>query len=200
MICFRVQNAWMAHIALFHSVYGMRPAVSAAADQFRAAGHRVVTPDLYAGQSAPTVAEGFTLSDKIGWATMMQRARDAVRYLPDDAVLSGFSMGAGIAGALLAERPAAAGLLLLHGAAGDPGSIRVGLPVQMHIADPDEYDSPEDVATWHEAMAEAGADVEVFAYPGPGHLFTDPELPDYDEKAAALTWERSLAFLARLSS
>lgn len=30
---------------------------------------------------------------------------------------------------------------------------------------------------------------------GAGHLFTDPSLPDeYDEQAAALLWQRVLAF------
>ena len=87
----------VTHIALFHSVYGQRPAVLAAAERLRAAGHKVVTPDLYAGQAAATVDEGFALSDRIGWAAIMQRARDAARDLPDDAVLAGFSMGARVA-------------------------------------------------------------------------------------------------------
>lgn len=41
----------------------------------------------------------------------------------------------------------------------------------------------------------AGASVEVFDYPGSGHLFTDPGLPDeHDEQAAALLWPCALRF------
>ncbi|MCW3844260.1 dienelactone hydrolase family protein [Micromonospora yasonensis] len=186
----------MAHILLLHSVYGLRPAVLAAADRLRAAGHQVSTPDLYGAPPAGTVAEGFALLDKVGRDTVLERARAAVAELPAETVLAGFSMGAGVAGALLAERPAAAGLLLLHGTGGAPESVRPGLPVQLHLADPDEYEPHDEVEQWREAMTAAGAQLAVYRYPGPGHLYTDPDLPDHEALAAALTWERALAFLA----
>ncbi len=49
----------------------------------------------------------------------------------------------------------------------------------------------------------AGTTVEVFEYPGGGHLFTDPSLPEeHQPREAALLWERVLAFapLARGAS
>ena len=47
----------------------------------------------------------------------------------------------------------------------------------------------------------AGAAVEVFDYPGTGHLFTDASRPDeYDETATELLWTRALAFCASPSS
>ncbi|MFU8871527.1 dienelactone hydrolase family protein [Micromonospora sp. SL4-19] len=186
----------MAHILLLHSVYGLRPAVLAAADRLRAAGHQVTTPDLYGQPAVDTVEEGFALLDKVGRDVVLDRARAAARELPGEAVLAGFSMGAGVAGALLAERPGAAALLLLHGTGGAPDSVRPGLPVQLHLADPDEYEPQAEVDEWLRAMTAAGADVSVHRYPGPGHLFTDPGVPDHDASAAALTWDRALAFLA----
>ncbi|MEO3778847.1 dienelactone hydrolase family protein [Micromonospora sp. B11E3] len=185
----------MTQIALFHSVYGLRPAVLAAADRLRAAGHQVVTPDLYGVPAAGTVDEGFALLDKVGRDTALDRARAAVADLPPDAVLGGFSFGCAVAADLLVERPSAAALLLLHGIAGGPEAVRPGLPVQLHLADPDEFEPQEDVDAWQRAMTEAGADLTVFRYPGPGHLYTDPDLPDHDAAAAELTWERVLAFL-----
>ncbi|MFF4874558.1 dienelactone hydrolase family protein [Micromonospora sp. NPDC000668] len=186
----------MRHVVLFHSVYGLRPAVRAAADRLRAAGHRVVTPDLYGVPATDTVEEGFALLDKIGQDVVLDRARAALRELPAEAVLAGFSMGAGVAGALLAERPDSAGLLLLHGTGGAPESVRPGLPVQLHLADPDPYDTPDEVDEWQRAMTEAGTDLTVFRYPGVGHLFTDPDVAEYAPEAAAATWPRVLAFLA----
>jgi len=188
----------VANIALFHSVYGLRPAVLADAERLREAGHTVITPDLFGGRIADTVDEGFAISKEIGTATVMERARAAVADLPPSALLAGYSYGCGVAGDLLAERPDAAGLLLVSGPGGEPGSVRPGLPIQVHVADPDEYDSPADMAAWRDAMVEAGAEVAMFGYPGVGHLFTDPDLPDYDRTAAELTWERSVRFLSGL--
>ncbi|MFG3556071.1 dienelactone hydrolase family protein [Micromonospora sp. NPDC047557] len=186
----------MRHVVLFHSVYGLRPAVRAAADRLRAAGHQVTTPDLYGVPAADTVEDGFALLDKIGHEVVLDRARAAVRDLPPRTVLAGFSMGAGVAGALLAERPDAAGLLLLHGTGGAPDTARPGLPVQLHVADPDPYDAPDEVDEWQRTMSDAGADLTVFRYPGAGHLFTDPDLTEYAPDAAAQVWPRVLAFLA----
>ncbi|MFF5174610.1 dienelactone hydrolase family protein [Micromonospora sp. NPDC000089] len=186
----------MAHVALFHSVFGLRPAVRVAADRLRAAGHRVTAPDLYGEPAADSAEGGFALLARIGHDEVLRRARAAVAPLPPDVVLAGWSMGAGLAGALLADRPAAAGLLLWHGTGGDPVQVRPGLPVQLHLADPDEYEPQEDVDDWQRAMTTAGARLEVFRYLGAGHLFTDPGTRDSDPGAAALTWDRSLAFLA----
>ncbi|MGW5673047.1 dienelactone hydrolase family protein [Micromonospora sp. NPDC003776] len=186
----------MAHILLLHSVYGLRPAVLAAADRFRAAGHQVSTPDLYGVPATDTVEEGFALLEKVGRDVVLDRARAAAAGLPAETVLAGFSMGAGVAGALLAERPEAAALLLLHGTGGAPESVRPGLPVQLHLADPDEYEPDDEVAQWRQAMTDAGVELSVYRYPGPGHLYTDPDVPDHDPPAAALTWDRALAFLA----
>ncbi|WBB68196.1 dienelactone hydrolase family protein [Micromonospora sp. WMMD812] len=185
----------MPHIVLFHSVYGLRPAVLAAADRLRAAEHEVVAPDLYGVPAADTVEDGFALLEKIGHDVVLDRARAAVADLPPETVLAGFSMGAGIAGALLAERPAAAGLLLLHGSGGSPTAVRPGLPVQLHLADPDEYEPPDELDEWRRAMTAAGAALEVFRYPNAGHLFTDPDVPDHDAAAAEATWACVLSFL-----
>jgi dienelactone hydrolase len=188
----------MAAVALFHSVYGLRPAVRLAAERLRAAGHRVVVPDLYGVPAVDTLDEGFALADKVGWETMLERAREALRDLPPDAVLAGYSMGAGVAEALLAERIEAAGLLLLAGAGSGPVSVPAGSRVQLHLADPDDFVSSADLDAWIEGMTAAGAVFEVFRYPGVGHLWTDPDLGDYDGLADDLAWQRCAEFL-RLS-
>ena len=44
----------------------------------------------------------------------------------------------------------------------------------------------------------AGAAFEEYTYPGSGHLFTDPDLPEYDRASSEAMWERVLAFLDRV--
>jgi dienelactone hydrolase len=185
-------------IVLFHSVYGLRPVELDAAARLRDAGHTVVTPDLYAGLSAETADKGFALADQIGWRTITSRARSAVDEQSGDVVLAGISMGASVVETLLPGRERIAGVLLWHGLADVPATAPAGLPVQVHLADPDSYFPPARVATWH-AAAEAGpAAVEFYTYPRVGHFFSDASLSEYDAAAAALAWEHSVGFLERL--
>jgi dienelactone hydrolase len=190
----------MANIVLFHSMLGLRPVELLAAERLRAAGHEVVAPDLYAGQTASTLDEGFRLKDhRIGWATIEQRAHQAVQDLPADTVLAGISMGAGVVSTLLPHRPDTAGVFLLHGLAPIPTTAREGLPVQLHVSDADQFAPPAEVSAWLGAATRLGADAHVFTYQHTGHFFTDPRLPDHHAQATTLTWQRVLDFLRTVS-
>ncbi|MFD7509980.1 dienelactone hydrolase family protein [Streptomyces sp. NPDC059853] len=186
----------MAHIALFHSVLGLRPVERLAADRLRRAGHRVVTPDLFGGETAATLDQGFALLDRVGWAVVIDRARRALRELPDETVLAGVSMGTGVVTELWPERTATAGVLLLHAPAELPASVRPGTRVQLHAAEPDDFVPPDSVAALRRAARERDVALDVFRYPGAGHFFTDAQLDDHDPAAAELTWRRVLDFLA----
>ena len=188
----------MTEVVLFHSVRGLRLAEREWADRLRAAGHTVALPDLYGGETGETLEAGFAIQERIGWATMVARARAATAALPAGTVLAGVSVGAQIVGEVWQDRPNAAGVLLLHGPCEVPAKPRDELPVQAHMADPEPYDDEAYLADWAEGMRRAGLAFQLFRYPGAGHYFTDATLPDYDAAAHALAEERVLAFLARL--
>ncbi|MFF3318983.1 dienelactone hydrolase family protein [Streptomyces sp. NPDC003035] len=187
-------------IMLFHSTYGLRPAVEAAAERLRAAGHQVRVPDLFGGQTAQTVEEGMELQTSIGKEELLKRAVLAsAPYSDRGLVYAGFSFGASVAQTLALGDEKARGLLLLHGTSDIAESASVDdLPVQLHIADPDPFESHDWLTSWYLRMGKAGADVEVYRYPGAGHLFTDPDLTDWDEAAAERTWSIALEFLEGL--
>ncbi|MDT0451702.1 dienelactone hydrolase family protein [Streptomyces hesseae] len=184
-------------IVLFHSAYGLRPAVHAAADRLRAAGHEVHVPDLYEGRTAETVEDGMAIKDEIGREELLRRAVTAAAPLSDRGlVYAGFSLGGSIAQNLALADEKARGLLLLHGTSDLPEDASMDdLPVQLHVADPDPFEPHDWLNAWYLRMGRAGADVEVHRYHGAGHLFTDPELDDYDAEAAERTWTVALAFL-----
>ncbi len=190
----------MATVILFHSVRGLRALERDAAERLRALGHDVITPDVFDGQVAGSVDEGFALKDEIGWRVLCERAEAAVAGQPATAVLGGFSFGAAIASHLWGKRPETSGVLLLHSIVGIPDNARDGVPVQLHLADPDIYEPAEDVAEWRAMAARSPIALEAFTYPGAGHLYTDASLPDYDEEASRQTWERVEQFLARLQA
>lgn len=188
------------NIVLFHSVYGLRPAVHAAADRLRAAGHQVRVPDLFDGQTAETVEEGMELKEKIGKEELLRRAiLAAAPYSEQGLVYAGFSLGGSIAQNLALGDEKARGLLLMHGTSDiAEGASAHDLPVQLHVADPDPFEPHDWLNAWYLQMQRAGADVEIYRYPGAGHLYTDPDLPDYDEAAAEQTWRTALGFLETL--
>ncbi|MEU9096127.1 dienelactone hydrolase family protein [Streptomyces sp. NPDC048361] len=185
------------NIMLFHSVYGPRPAVQEAAQRLRAAGHQVHVPDLYEGRTVETVEEGRDIKEKIGKDELLKRAiLAAAPYSERGLVYAGFSLGGSIAQTLALGDAKARGLLLFHGTSDMAENTAVDeLPVQLHVADPDPFESGDWLNSWYLQMQRAGADVEIYRYPGAGHLYTDPQLPDYDEAAAEQTWRTALGFL-----
>ncbi len=190
----------MAAVALFHSVLGLRRVEAAAADRLRAAGHTVVVPDLYAGSTADSIDEGFAIMNSVGWETICRRAQDALDLVPASAVLAGHSMGVGVIGSTWPGRPSCNGVIMLHGLAVVPEYVRRGLPITVHIADPDPFAPPDKIARWTTTARKAGISADMFLYPSVGHFYTDQALPDYDRDATGQTWERVLTFLSAIPS
>ena len=71
-------------------------------------------------------------------------------------------------------------------------------PAQLHHAEGDPYVDTDDIEALERSVRGVGAPLEVFAYPGEGHLFADPNGPDYDGASAKLMLEREIDFLSRL--
>ncbi len=197
----------MAEMVLFHSALGLRPGVTAAADRLRAAGHTVHAPDYYDGEVFDDLEDGLRKRDELGYAEIARRAREAVAGLPAGLVFAGFSLGAVPAELLAAGRPGALGAVLMHAAIpveelGEFGVERwpEGVPLQVHYAAEDPWVEVEEVAALGDAVGRAGAAFEEHTYPGSGHLFADPDLPEYDRSSSEAMWERVLAFLDRVDA
>ncbi|GAB3276599.1 dienelactone hydrolase family protein [Actinocorallia lasiicapitis] len=182
-----------------HSVYGQRPGVHAAADRLREAGHTVHTPDLYEGRVADTLEEAREILAEVGRDKLLEEAiKASAPYSAHGLVYAGFSLGAAIAQTVGMADENAKGLLLMHGTSDLPEEADTELPVQLHVADPDEFEPSDWLNSWYLEMRRAGAEVEIFRYQGAGHLFTDPSLPDYDGGYAEQAWAIALDFLAEV--
>ena len=189
----------MANILLFHHALGQTSGFLGFADELRAAGHTVHTPDLFDGRTFDTVDEGVGHARDVGFAVIQRLGEESANDLPSDLVYAGFSLGAMPAQSLAQTRPGAKGALLYH--SGIPseefgGPWPEGVPLQIHIMENDPY-AEEDIPAAKGLAGEAD-DGELFLYPGSGHLFADPTGPDYDEGAAKLLKERTLEFLNRV--
>ncbi|MFB6891427.1 dienelactone hydrolase family protein [Kitasatospora sp. NPDC056327] len=191
----------MAQILLLHSAYGLRPAVRAAADRLRAAGHTVHTPDLYDGRTFDDVEEGMAYKEELGSEELLRRAVGVAAPLLATGtalVYAGFSLGGSLAQNLALADENALGLLLLHGTSDIREDAATSIPVQLHVAEPDPFEPEDWLNAWYLNMRRIGADVEIHRYRGAGHLFTDPDLADHDAEAAERTWAVALDFLTEL--
>ena len=187
----------MTEVLLFHHAHGLTTGVQSFADQLRAAGHVVHTPDLYDGEVFADLDEGVGYAKKVGFDTIGERGRRAADGLPDRLVYAGFSLGAYPAQMLTQTRPGATGALLFSAcfpASEFGGPWPQGVPLQIHMMESDEWVHEGDLDAARD-LDETVESAELFLCPGDQHLFADKSLPSYDEDAAALLTERVLGFL-----
>src|SRR5688572_28135042 len=170
----------LAEIVLFHHVQGLTPGVVAFADELRAVGHTVHTPDLFDGRTFPTLDEGMAFAKSVGFDAILDRGVSEAEALGTDMVYAGFSLGVMPAQKLAQTRAGARGALLIDACLpveefGDRWPETV--PVQVHgmDADPNFVDGGDlDAAR---ALVGSTDQAELFLYPGNVHLFADSSLP-----------------------
>jgi dienelactone hydrolase len=189
----------MTTVLLFHHALGQTSGFLAFAEDLRRAGHTVHAPDLYDGAIFRDLDEGVAHAKRIGFSEVLRRGEAAAEGLPADVVYAGFSLGGMPAQSLAQRRPGARGAILYHSCL-PPSEFDSpwpqGLPLQIHMMDGDPW-GEEDLPAAR-ALVDGTEGAELFLYPGSGHLFADPSADDYDEEAAALLRERTLAFLSRV--
>ncbi len=192
----------MAELLLFHHVQGLTPGVHAFADELRAAGHTVHTPDLFDGRTFPSIDEGMAHVEEVGFETIRERGVRVADDLPPELVYAGFSLGVIPAQTLAQTRPGARGALLCYSCLPISGEWAIGpwpdgVPVQIHGMDADPIFVGEGDIDAAREIVETADDAELFLYPGDQHYFADNSLPSYDADATALLTRRMLEFLER---
>ena len=193
----------MADVLLFHHAQGLTPGIHAFADDLRAAGHTVHTPDLFEGQTFGSIDEGMAYIKSIGFDEARARGVKVADAYPNELVYAGMSFGEAIAQELAQTRPGARGALLFYSAIPVTGEWAFGpwpdgVPVQIHGMDNDPIFVGEGDIEAAREIVEKAEDGELFLYPGDQHYFSDSSLPSYDAEATALLTKRVLEFLARV--
>ncbi len=109
----------------------------------------------------------------------------------------GFCYGGGIVNMLATRVPElVAGVPFYGGPAPIADVPKIKAALMLQFAGNDERVN----AAWPEyeaALKAAGAHYEAHVYPGTQHGFNNDTTPRYDEKAAKLAWERTMAFFAK---
>src|ERR671923_2391848 len=84
----------MAEVLLFHHAQGQTAGFHAFADELRAAGYMVHTPDLFDGRTFGSIEDGMTYANELGFPDeIIARGERAAAALPSELVYAGFSVG-----------------------------------------------------------------------------------------------------------
>jgi dienelactone hydrolase len=178
---------------------GQTNGFAAFADELRAAGHTVHTPDLFDSRTFGSIEEGMAYAEELGFPDeIFARGERAANELPPELVYAGFSLGVLPAQKLAQTRPGARGALLFYACVPLTyfgGTWPADVPAQIHGMDADPFFVGEgDVDAARELVSQAD-DAELFLYPGDQHYFAEPGLSSYDADAASLMTQRVLEFL-----
>jgi dienelactone hydrolase len=193
----------VATVAIFPSVLGVRQGTHDAAEEFRNAGHEVHIIDIFEGRTFDDYPPAMAFAwEELGQAEMLRRALAGVSDLSDGFVPTGFSLGCMLAAYVATQRPVS-GVVMIAGAI--PVSLMgeqwpVGVPAQTHSMLGDPWREQAEIDQTLRDIEAARSHIDVFDYPGSGHLFSDPTLPEeYDAEATRIMWGRVLPFVASLT-
>ena len=109
----------------------------------------------------------------------------------------GFCYGGGIAVLLATRLSDLDAAVPFYGRPTAPETAaRIKAPLMVHLAEHDERVNTE-WPSFEAALGAAGVKLELLTYPGTQHGFHNDTTPRYDEAAAKLAWQRTLAFFNR---
>lgn len=192
-------------VVVVHENRGLNPYIEDVARRVAKAGYMALAPDglTSVGGYPGTDEAGRELQQKVDPAKLMNDFFAAVAFLMAHADTTGkvgivgFCYGGGVANAAAVAYPELACAVPFYGrqpAAEDVVHIRA--PVLLHYAELDTRIN-EGWPAYEAALKAAGKVYEAHVYPGVNHGFHNDSTPRYDEAAAALAWERTLAWFGR---
>jgi carboxymethylenebutenolidase len=197
-------------VLVLHSWWGLTAETKAVCDRLADEGFVALAPDLSGGVLPETAAEAeleLGLSDPNTTAALILSSVVALRSQTDDpdgpVAVIGFSMGASWGLWLATRQPDSVRALVLYYGHSDVDPADLAAPVLGHFATDDHLVTDDQVNGMLAEMKLLGREVEFHDYPGTRHWFAEeghPEAEAHDPAAAALAWERTVAFLRATSS
>ena len=195
-------------VVLIHEIFGLSDWVLSVADRLAAAGYIVLAPDLLSGMGpeggrTPDFADQSALTRAVSGLPPAQVSADLRAVTAHVAalkgvsavVVAGFCWGGSTTNFLAARLgPDVKAAVPFYGAAADTASVPgIKAALLIQYAESDERIN----ALWpayEAALKASGAKYEVHTYPGTQHGFHNNSTPRYQEAAAKLAWDRTIAW------
>ncbi|WP_455281598.1 YghX family hydrolase [Cupriavidus necator] len=192
-------------VVVVHENRGLNPYIEDIARRVAKAGFVALAPDGLSsvGGYPGNDDRGRVLQQQVNPQKLMDDFFAAIEYLRAGNLttgkvgITGFCYGGGVCNAAAVAYPELAAAVPFYGRQARPEDVpRIKAPLLLHFAETD----PNVNATWpaYEAALKAnGKTYEVHIYRGTHHGFHNDSTPRYDEAAARLAWDRTIAWFRR---
>jgi carboxymethylenebutenolidase len=195
-------------VVVVHENRGLNPYIEDVARRVAKAGFVALAPDglTSVGGYPGNDEKGRELQQQVDGTKLMNDFFAAVEFMVTHAAstgkvgITGFCYGGGVSNAASVAIPELAAAVPFYGRQADPAQVGpIKAPLLFHFAETDENVN-KGWPAYEEALKAAGIPYEAHIYPGTNHGFHNDSTPRYDEAAAKLAWERTVAhFKAHLA-
>jgi carboxymethylenebutenolidase len=192
-------------VLVLHAWWGLNDFMKSFCDRLTDSGFVAFAPDLYEGKIATIIPRAESLAGALDSNADAAKSKiaEAVKYLLERSGQSdgkvtviGFSLGAYYAMDLSAADPEHIDRAVVFYGMGPADFGKSKASYLCHFAEKDPYTTQENIDWLKNTLKKAGRPATFYQYPNTGHWFFESGRPDaYNEGAAELAWERTLAFL-----
>jgi carboxymethylenebutenolidase len=192
-------------VLVLHAWWGLNDTIKAFCTRLASSGFVAFAPDLYHGRVADTIPEAESLGQALDANYLQAKAEiaEAARFLGERAgptgqglAVIGFSLGAYYALDLAATNPEHIRSVVIFYGTGSGDYSRSKAAYLGHFAEKDVFEPQSNVDDLEASLRSSGRPVTFYHYSGTGHWFFEPDRTEaFNQAAADLAWDRTLAFL-----
>ncbi len=194
-------------VLVLHAWWGLNDTMKAFCTRLAQSGLVAFAPDLYHGKVADNIPDAEALGKALDANHLQAKAEiaDATRFLNErfgqadrGLAVIGFSLGAYYALDRSTADPEHIRSVVLFYGTGPADFSKSRAAYLGHFAENDEFEPQSNINKLEESLRRAGRPVTFYRYSGTGHWFFEPDRSQaYNQAAATLAWDRTLAFLKR---
>ncbi len=196
-------GAKLAGVIVIHENRGLNPHTEDVARRAALEGFMAIAPDALSpfGGTPENPDEARPLFQKLDRDANTKNYVAAVAYLKTHPQATGkvgcmgFCWGGGITNQVALNAPDLAAAVPFYGSQPAPEDVpKIKAAMLIHYAG-DDARINAGIPAFEEALKKAGVDYKIYMYEGAGHAFMNDTGTRYHKEAAALAWQRTVAFL-----
>ncbi len=196
-------GAKLAGVIVIHENRGLNPHTEDVARRAALEGFMAIAPDALSpfGGTPENPDEARPLFQKLDREANTKNFVAAVAYLKTHPQATGkvgcmgFCWGGGVTNQVAVNAPDLAAAIPFYGSQPAPEDVpKIKAAMLIHYAG-DDARINAGIPAFEEALKKAGVDYKIYTYEGAGHAFMNDTGTRFHKEAAALAWQRTVAFL-----